>query len=55
MIQCVSNANSFKYKKCKTQNGYLSVFVDMATIPSGHCSDAKLDAYSNDSYESGVK
>lgn len=55
MIQCVSNANSFKCKKCKTQNGYLSVFVDMATIPSGHCSDAKLDAYSNDSYESGVK
>lgn len=52
---CISSVKSFKRKKRKTQYTYLSVFVDMATIPSGHCSDAKLDAYSSDSYESGVK
>jgi len=28
---------------------YLNVLPEIATIPSGHCSEAKLDAYSNDS------
>jgi hypothetical protein len=32
-----------------------SVFVEMATIPSGHCSDEKPEAYSSDSYDKGVK
>lgn len=33
----------------------LSVFVDMATMPSGHCSDEKPAAYSRLSYDNGVK
>lgn len=38
-----------------TQKSYLRVLVEMATMPSGHCSDAKPDAYSNVSYDKGVK
>lgn len=34
---------------------YRRVFPEIATIPSGHCSDAKLDAYSKDSYDNGVR
>ena len=34
---------------------HLSVLAEMATIPSGHCSEEKLDAYSNVSYDSGVR
>lgn len=34
---------------------YLSVFVEMATMPSGHCSEANPDAYSRDSYDNGVR
>lgn len=34
---------------------YVKVLRDMATIPSGHCSDEKPDAYSKVSYDKGVR
>lgn len=34
---------------------YLSVLVEMATIPSGHCSEANPEAYSKVSYDNGVR
>ena len=36
-------------------DAHLSVLAEMATIPSGHCSEEKLDAYSSVSYDSGVR
>lgn len=33
----------------------LKVFEAIATIPSGHCSDMNPEAYSNISYDNGVK
>ena len=39
----------------ETSKTYRSVLDAMATTPSGHCSDEKLEAYSSTSYDSGVK
>lgn len=39
----------------RTGAAYLSVLADIATIPSGHCSEEKLEAYSRVSYDSGVR
>lgn len=40
------------HRKC---GHYLKVLVEMATMPSGHCSEANPEAYSRVSYESGVR
>ena len=37
------------------ESTYRRVLPAMATMPSGHCSDAKPDACSRDSYDRGVK
>ena len=47
--------SSYTKKKKRKKKSHLSVLVEMATIPSGHCSEANPDAYSRDSYDSGVK
>ena len=54
-LSCLLQILASRSKIYLPNETYLKVLDEIATIPSGHCSEAKLEAFSNDSYDNGVK